>query len=70
MGTRDSIHALVDDLPEGDLPRAKQALEDILGFDVTDEEREELLRREAECDRREVVEARAFLDDLRRHRSV
>jgi hypothetical protein len=66
MATRDSVHALVDDLPEGDLPRAKRALEDILGFDVTDEERKELLDREAECDRGEVVEAHPFLEDLRR----
>jgi hypothetical protein len=69
MATRDSIHALVDDLPEGDLPRAKRALEDILDFDVTDEDRDELLDREAECDRGEVVEARAFLYGLR-HRSA
>ncbi len=65
MGTRDAIHALVDDIAEADLPRARRALEDVLAFDVTEEEREELLQREAECDRGEVIGAGALLEQLR-----
>lgn len=34
--------------------------------DVADEERRELLERDAACDRGEVLDARAFLSELRR----
>lgn len=57
---------MVDDLDEAKLELAKQALEEIRddAFDLTDEEDGELLAREAECDRGETVNARAFLAEL------
>ena len=63
--TRRSIHALVDALDEGDLSEAKHALEEILAVGVTEEARQELLERVAECDRGEAIDAREFLAKLR-----
>ena len=60
---------LVDDIAEPDLPRARRALEDVLAFDVNEEEQEELLRREVECDRGEVIGAAALLGQLRGRRA-
>ena len=66
MVNRASIHALVDDLAEEQLALAKKALEEVRGFDVSEEDRRELLEREADCDQGNAIEARAFLQRLRR----
>ncbi len=67
MANRSKLHALLDEIPDGDLPLAREALELIRGgFDVTDDERRELQERFAACDRGEGVDARGFLDRLRR----
>lgn len=67
MTTRSSVHALVDELAEDELEMALQALEEIRagGFELTTEQRAELVAREAECDAGDVVDARAFLSALR-----
>jgi hypothetical protein len=66
VSNREAVHAVVDELDEAKLELAKQALEEIRGdaFDLTAEEERELLEREAECDRGETVDARAFLAEL------
>jgi hypothetical protein len=68
VATRGAVHALVDDLDDAKLNLAEQALLEILdqAFDLTDEEERELLEREAECARGEMVNARRFLAELRR----
>ena len=66
MGQRDSIHALIDEIEEDDLPLAREALEVIRrGFLVTEDERRELESRFAACENGEGSEARAFLKRLR-----
>lgn len=66
MGQRDSIHALVDEIEDDDLPFAREALEAIRrGFVVTEDERRELESRFAACENGEGTEARAFLKRLR-----
>lgn len=67
MTTRSSLHAVVDELEEDELDEALQLLEQVRDrtFDLTPEEREELARREAECDSGQVVHARDFLIALR-----
>ncbi|NOY94733.1 MAG: hypothetical protein GXP55_26440 [Deltaproteobacteria bacterium] len=64
MATRESIHALVEELEEADLEAAKLALVQLKGFHVSEEQRRELLERQAECDRGEVVDARTLLRTL------
>ncbi len=66
--TRKAIHALIEELEEGKLELAKQALEELRddGFDLTAEEERTLLEREAECAHGDKLEARAFLAELRR----
>ena len=64
MATRASIHALVEELEDADLDAAQVALVEIKSFLVTDEDRQELLQRQTECDRGEVVDARDLLQTL------
>ena len=68
MSTREALHALVDALDDMKLDLARQALQEIRDdvFDLTDAEERELFEREAECERGEIVNARAFLSELRR----
>ena len=67
VNTRDALHALVDALDDKKLDLARQALREIRDevFDLTDAEERELCKREAECDRGEMVNAREFLSELR-----
>ncbi len=65
VNTREAIHALVDELDDADLERAKHALEAMVLVDVTDAELKELDERVAECRRGEVVDAREFMAQLR-----
>ncbi len=68
MTTRQAIHTLIEQLEEGKLELARQALEEIRddGFDLTDEEERALLEREAECARGDKLNVRDFLAELRR----
>ena len=66
VGTRDALHALIDEIPDDDLPLAQGALELITrGVEVSEEERRELEERFADLDRGEGIEARGFLTKLR-----
>lgn len=67
MATRETVHALVDELEDSELEYARLALQEIRDecFTVTDEEEQELAAREAECDRGDRVDAREFLAGLR-----
>jgi hypothetical protein len=65
VNARDAIHALVDNLDDADLDRARKALEEIAVVKLTDEERRVLLARAAACDRGEGIDAREFLAKLR-----
>jgi hypothetical protein len=67
MTTRNAIHALVDELDEDELEAAKDALEELHADDVViaDDDRDELIRRAADCSAGDVVNARAFLAALR-----
>lgn len=56
---------LTDQLDDADLDRAKDALEDVARVELRDAELTELLEREAECQRGEVVDAREFMAKLR-----
>jgi hypothetical protein len=67
MTTRNTIHALVDELDEDELEAAKDALEELHADDVViaDDDRDELIRRAADCSAGDVLNARAFLAALR-----
>ena len=66
MTTRAAIHALVDELDDTQLERARIALLQLRDdFELTDDDERELQDREAACDRGEKVDARGFLNGLR-----
>lgn len=71
MTTRTAIHALVDQLEDDELEAARDALEELRSDDVviSDDDRDELSRRAAECSAGDVVNARAFLAALREESS-
>lgn len=65
MASRQSLHALVDALAEEELDQAKEALQGIREFDLSQEDLKELQRRASECDEGRVIDAQQFLQQLR-----
>jgi hypothetical protein len=65
VNTREAIHALIDQIDDADLERAKDALEDVVRVELTDAELKELLEQSAACERGEGIDARDFLAKLR-----
>jgi hypothetical protein len=65
VNTRDAIHALVDELEDADLERAKHALEEMVLVEVSDAELKELDEQSAACARGEGIDAREFMAKLR-----
>lgn len=65
VNTRDAIHALVDDLDESELDRAREALEQLRAVQLSEEDLRELMARDAACERGEGIDFDLFLAKLR-----